>query len=63
MGFLFSFFWSSVADSDPYDPYVFGHPGSKSRSISMRYGSKQCYGFYPYRMFLGLLDPDPVPLV
>ncbi len=62
-GFCY-FFWSSVADPfDPYDTYVFGHHGSKSRSISMRYGSKQCCGFDPYRMFLGLLDPDPVPLV
>jgi hypothetical protein len=34
---------SSVADlvpnPDPSDPYVFGPPGSGSRSISQRYGS------------------------
>ncbi len=34
-----SFFWSSVAEPDPYVPYVFGHPGSGSGSISMSYGS------------------------
>jgi hypothetical protein len=29
----------SVADMDLSDPYVFGPPGSGSRSISQRYGS------------------------
>jgi hypothetical protein len=29
----------SVADPDPPDPHVFGHPGSASVSISQRYGS------------------------
>jgi hypothetical protein len=34
---LFPFY--SVADPDPYDPYVFGPPESGSGSISQRYGS------------------------
>ncbi len=33
----------SVADPDPEDPYVFGLPGSGSRSISTRYGSGSFY--------------------
>ncbi len=34
---------SSVADPDPYDPYVFGPPGSASGSISQKYGSGSFY--------------------
>ncbi len=35
--------YSSVADPDPYDPYVFEPPGSGSGSISHRYGSGSFY--------------------
>ncbi len=30
---------STVVDPDPYDPYVFGPPGSASGSVRQRYGS------------------------
>ncbi len=34
---------TSVADLDPSDPNVFGHPGSGFGSVSQRYGSGSFY--------------------